>query len=159
MKLVSKIGLVTVACLVAVSLIAQQKNTADNKAKKPKPIYVPVYLGKSDLSSGNITKRVFDSLLMQGVRAQDSAGRVFTVNGFLFSYGERNLYEDSVGNPMVLTDYMTEYCKGDTLTTFIKKNISERSKAGDTVYIDQIMLTSPEGKMGEGRPMRFVIKR
>ncbi len=148
----------------AVSLWAQTKNTKgpDDKAankSKPKAYLIPVYLGNSNVSEGNITKRMFDSLLVQGLTSHDTTGKTYKVSGFAFSYGERNLYEDSVGKLMVLTDYLTEYCFGDTLSPFLKVNIPERSKPGDTVYIDQVGLISPEGKPADGRSMRLVITK
>ncbi len=163
-KLKSKL-VFTVLCMVAtLSLVAQsQKKDAkpDEKAKdgknKPKPKPIPVYLGKSDYYTGKITKGVFDSLVKQGLTSRDSAGRVFKVTGFTFSYAERNLYEDSVGNPMILTDYLSEYCFGDTLTPFLKVNIPERSKVGDTLFVDQISLIAPEGYGANGRPIKLVI--
>lgn len=164
-KLKSKL-VFTALCMVAtLSLVAQsQKKDAkadekakDGKAAKPKPKPIPVYLGKSDYYTGKITKQVFDSLLKQGLTSRDSAGRAFKVTGFTFSYAERSLYEDSVGNPMILTDYHSEYCFGDTLTPFLKANMPERSKPGDTVYVDQISLVAPEGYNANGRSIKLVI--
>lgn len=158
MKRVSKISLVLVALSICYSLWAQVPDgKTKDKKEKPKVIYTPVFLGHSNLSGGNITKRIFDSLLRQGVTSRDSAGRTYRIEGFAFSYGERNLYEDSVGKLMILTDYLTEYCFGDTLGTFLLNNITERSKAGDTVYFDQFSLISPEGRPANGKFMKFVL--
>ncbi|MBN9484098.1 MAG: hypothetical protein J0H46_12135 [Bacteroidetes bacterium] len=163
-KYVSRIAL-TVFCMAATaSLVAQSQKKEEAKAEdkskmKPKAKPIPTYLGNSDLSSGMISKELFDSLLMQGVTSKDSAGRPYKVANFLFTYGERNLYEDSIGNPMILVDYLSEFCNGDTLTTFLKKNVPERSKAGDTVIFDQITVVSPEGKGASGKFMKFVLTK
>lgn len=163
MKQVSKISLIGVGLCLCASLWAQvpdgKKTDGKTPDKKelPKIKYTPVYLGHSNLDGGNVTKRVFDSLLKQGVTSRDSAGRNFKVTGFAFSYAERNLYEDSVGTLMILTDYLTEYCFGDTLSSFLLQNITDRSKSGDTVYFDQLSLISPEGTGANGKYMKFVL--
>jgi hypothetical protein len=81
------------------------------------------------------------------------------VNGFLLTYGERNLYEDSVGTLMVLTDLLTQPCDGDTLNTYVLDNITDRSKKGDTVYFDQITVTAPEGYNANGKPIRLILTK
>lgn len=145
---------------ISISVWAQEKKGAEKpKATKPKIIPIPVYLGKSNIDGGTLTKQTFDSLLGQGLTSRDSIGRSYLVNGFIFTYGERNLYEDSVGKLMVVTDYLPEYCYGDSLTTFLLNNIHNRSKSGDTVYFDNITLTSPEGNGAVGRSFRLVLTK
>lgn len=133
-----------------------------NKEKQPRvyPKY-PVFLGKSDISGGDVTvtKMEFDSLLKQGLTAKDSAGNPLKFHGFMFTYGERNLYEDSVGKLMILTDLLAEYCPGDTLTRNITNTIFERSKRGDTAYIDNVQLVDAEGNSKLGRSMRIIITK
>lgn len=149
------------ACL-AISLWAapkahpafDDKGGADSVKKKKK---MPVYLGKSTLLGGPISKRVFDSLLKQGVVARDSAGNTFHVEGFMFTYAELKLYEDAVGKLVWLTDYQAEYCNGDSISTNIRNSIFDRTKVGDTVYIDDIMLRNDKGIPFPGRPLRFEI--
>lgn len=132
-------------------LPAQKENTL-------KLIYP--YLGNSSYSEGLIPKQAFDSLLRQGITAKDSAGNSYKVTGFTFSYGERNLYEDSVGNLIMLTDYFSEYCIGDTISPAIKFMLNEnRTKAGDTAYIEKIKVLLPEGGTVGTKPMRFVITK
>ena len=84
---------------------------------------VKAYLGRSDLNGGPISKQAFDSYLKQGLTARDSMGVAYRVDGFTFSYSERNLYEDSVGNLMILTDYLSEFCSGDTVSPAVANNI------------------------------------
>lgn len=131
----------------------------DKKKEKPKSKPIPVYLGKSNIDDGFISENLFDSLISQGLTSRDSAGKVYKVNGFLLTYGERNLYEDSVGNLMVLTDLLTQPCDGDTLNTYVLDNITDRSKKGDTVYFDQITVTAPEGYNANGKPMRLILTK
>jgi len=158
MKLKSKLILTALCMATAYSLVAQSQNK-DEKAKKPKPKPIPTYLGKSDKNGGLISESVFDKLVLEGLTSKDSAGREFKVTSFIINYAERNLYEDSVGNMMVLTDYLAESCNGDTLNTFLKANIPERSKPGDTVYFDQVMVKAPEGFAMFGKSMKFVLTK
>jgi hypothetical protein len=148
--------LILLLVLLAVHAIAQTKDK-DKKEQKPKPI--PVYLGNTNLDDGKISVSEFNKLVKQGLTSKDSLGRPYTVNGFLLTYAERNLYEDSVGKLMWVTDFLSEICYGDSLSTFLKQNITERSKAGDTVYFDQISVISPEGKGVHGKGMRFALTK
>lgn len=164
MKLNLKLILTLFCMIAAISIVAQSQKkdgagegqSKEGKAK-PKPKPIPVYLGQSNYSSGSIDKKTFDSLFRQGLTSRDSAGRIFKVKEFSFTYGERNLYEDSVGKPMIVTDYLAEYCFGDTVNSFLKVNIPERSKPGDTVYFDQILVTAPEGYTAHGKSVKLVI--
>lgn len=131
----------------------------EEKNKKSEMPPVPVYLGESDYQGGEIPQRIFDSLMAQGLRARDSAGLDYQVEGFLLSFAERNLYEDSVGNLIVLTDLHSHYCFGDSLDLFLKNNLPDRTKAGDTIYFDHIKLTHPQGFALYGQSMRFILIR
>jgi hypothetical protein len=77
----------------------------------------------------------------------------------MFSYGERNLYEDSLGNLIVLTDYLSEWCAGDTVSPAISNNIFYKTKPGDTAYIDQIRVLLPTGKEAAAMGLRFVLTK
>ena len=163
------VNIILFVCLAGfcLNLLAQAKNS------KPKKLFVPpVYLGNSDYSDGPIKKTLFDSLLKQGLKSHDSLGNIYRVIGFDFSYAERNLYEDSVANLIVLTDFSSEYCPGDTISADISRStensesIYKRTKGGDTVYFDHIRLSVLPGNkilsandtlpvLGKG--MKFVI--
>ncbi len=134
-----------------------QKEKNDDKAKTPK--YPPVYsyLGKSDLKGGSIKKRALDSLLKQGISAKDESGHAYTISEFNFTYGERNLYEDSVGNLKIITDYLLEKCFGDSLSAYILNSMADRSKEGDTVYFDKIIVVRPDNTTTLSKAMKFAI--
>lgn len=152
------IGLpVMILSLLSIGINMQAEDQKGKEKPKPKP--VPVYLGQSAIDDGTIPEKMFDSLLKQGLTSKDSVGRAYRVDGFLFTYGERNLYEDSVGKLMILTDLLSEVCYGDTLRRDLLENITERSKAGDTVYFDQITVISPEGRGAIGKGMRLVLSK
>jgi len=132
----------------------------DNDKNKTVKV-ITAYLGNSDYSNGTIAKRTFDSLLKQGITARDSAGNSYKVTDFTFSYGERNLYEDSTGKLMVLTDYLSEFCTGDTLTTAFKHfvYVDKRTKPGDTAYLDKIRVHVPNGGNLGAKGMRFILTK
>lgn len=132
----------------------------DTIVKKPKAYYVPVYLGNSNRQGGGISKFVFDSLLKQGIRAKDSLGRAYQVESFDFSYAERNMYEDEVGNLMWVTDYLNELCLGDTISRNVAASIYMRTKPGDTTYFDNIRLRRVSDNLPfQGKAMRFEITK
>ncbi|HTM66090.1 MAG TPA: hypothetical protein VL093_07210 [Flavipsychrobacter sp.] len=142
------------------NLSAQKAKKDDDKTKEvavgPK---IRAFLGSSDYSGGLISKRDFDKYLKEGLTAKDSLGNLYQVNGFMFSYGERNLYEDSLGNLIVLTDYLSEWCAGDTVSPAISNNIFYKTKPGDTAYIDQIRVLLPTGKEAAAMGLRFVLTK
>jgi hypothetical protein len=140
-------------CIAIAGIGYAQKAEEKKPAPKPKPI--PVYL--AGVTGGAIGKRAFDDILMQKFTSKDSAGKTYMVDGFLLTYAERNLYEDSVGKLMVITDYLSEVCYGDSLTTFLKNTLRERTKMGDTVIFDQITVRGADGHGMHGKPMKFVI--
>lgn len=142
---------------LSVHLVAQNKSKPTTvKSTKPSMIYG--YLGRSNVHDGKISKKVFDSLLKQGITAKDSLGFSYKPDEFVFSYGERTLYEDSVGNPMILTDMLQEYCLGDTVTPVLKLNIFKRTKPGDTAYIENIKVSTQWGQM-PAKSMRFILTK
>lgn len=151
MKLRLRIALVCVALLAAGIPRAQDKKTPPPQRR------IPVYFGSSNIMSGNVTKKQFDEWMPQGLMSKDSVGKVYKVDGFTMSYAERNLYEDSVGNLIYMTDLFSDNFRGDTLNTFWMRELKQRTKAGDTVYFDQITVRSPEGAGEHGKSMRIVI--
>ncbi|OJW77625.1 MAG: hypothetical protein BGO69_07320 [Bacteroidetes bacterium 46-16] len=122
--------------------------------------YIPVYLGHSDKRGGLISKSDFDMLLKQGISSRDSSGNEFNIVGFTFSYVQRNLYEDSVGRLMIVPDYLSEYCTGDTLTPAVSNNIYAITKQSDTAYFDDILLRRRKDGMGAyGKGMKFILTK
>lgn len=158
--------LITIFSLFSNSITWSQKTkpkTTDKKSTKSnqpkvKPSMIFSYLGNSTINDGKISKKVFDSLLKQGIKAKDSLGFNYSIDGFMFNYGERNLYEDSVGNPIILTDLIMEYCKGDTLTPTLKNNIFFKTKPGDTAYFENIKVQTPWGQM-PAKSMRLILTK
>lgn len=131
------------------------KQTGLKQTPAKKLPLVDVHLGRSDIKSGAISKRMFDSLVKQHLQVAGGG----TVTGFSFTYAEHMLYEDSIGNPLRLVDYLVEYCPGDSLTPGIKSSLFDRTKAGDTAYFSRIKVALPSGQEASGRTMTFVIAR
>lgn len=161
MKVPFKLSRGVILLLLGFGLVAQSFNKDDDKdkPKKKKEYRVPVYLGKSNLSGGAISVSVFDSLLAQGLTSKDTLGRPHLVTSFLFTYAERNLYEDSIGNLMWLTDLRSAPCKGDTLEEYVLESTLDRMKSGDTVYFDNITVVSPDSVGYNGHGMMFVLTK
>ncbi len=159
MKQGVKLILILAGSFLTISIWA--KSSQSDKDKKPKEFPgFAVFLGNSNLSDVDlrISKKVFDSLMKQGLTSRDSSGVPFQFHGFMFTYGERNLYEDSIGNLMVITDLLTEYCDGNKLTENIASGLFQRTKKGDTAYIDDIKLVDAKGKSRKGRAMRIILQ-
>ncbi len=162
-----KIMLLLCLVVVAKTILAQSGGKSQGAAK-PKKMFMPQgYLGRSRLSGGPIKKQTLDSLLKQGISVYDSVGNRYKVLSFDFSYAERKLYEDSAANLQFMMDFQSEYCKGDTLSSVLTVNnavtlstyaqtisdveaggslsIYDRTKPGDTIYIDHVRVTKLPG--------------
>lgn len=166
----AKILLPVLMLVFGANLCAQQAAKGKADGKQPnngKKIIVPmVYLGHSKNTGGPIKKSEFDELLKQGLTSADSLGNNYKVVGFQFSYAERNVYEDSMGNLQMMMDYSYEFCPGDTITSSISSSIYDRTKPGDTLYFDRVSLVKLPKKQGDavsesnpvaGRAMKFYI--
>jgi len=153
-----------VSLLILSAQLSAQSTKKEEKKAKAQAVAAPVnmvlvYLGNSDYHGGDISKNNFDSHLKQGLVGKDSLGNTFKVDGFNFSYAERNLYEDSVGNLMVVTDYVSEFCPGDTISPAVANNIFYKTKPGDTAYFDNIKVLLPDGRKLATKPMKFVLTK
>lgn len=158
MKRVFAIG--CAAVLAGVLFTASAQNQKDKTKKRPPaPPPVPVYLGNSTVSDGPVPQGQFDDLIVTGLTARDTSGAPAKVEGFSFTYVERSIFEDSVGNLIPVTDYLNEYCIGDTLSPAIRVGIVDRSKAGDTVIIDRIKVRLSDGAYRWGKNMKLVLTR
>ncbi|QLH46298.1 MAG: hypothetical protein HWD58_12090 [Bacteroidota bacterium] len=96
--------------------------------------------------SSSVEKNAFDILVGKKLCAKDSAGNLLTVESFTITYAERGLYQDSTGLPIIITEYSTAECKGDTIPAQWIADFRERSYRGDTVYFDRVMARSADQK-------------
>ncbi len=160
-----RLGISIIFCLslAAITALAQQKKakTDDGPPKtdtivKGAPIRMAqVVLGRSTLSGGGLPKRVFDSLMKQGIKPVEHN---LVIKGFELDYMERNWTEDSVGNFTPIIELSSEYCNGDTLSRNLKTFLYDHTKKGDTVFVDNIKITWPDGVRGRGNSMKFWIQ-
>lgn len=165
--------LTLICCLLLPLFTVAQKtavisNRGNDGVKKIKTFVPDVFLGRSNLRNGYLKKNLFDSLLRSGLTSADSMGDAFKVIGFDFTYGERKLYEDSMANLEVITDYLYEYCPGDTVSAGVSQSLYSRTKPGDTLFFDKIKIARILNKNGSavidtnvilGKPMKFVITK
>ena len=144
--------------MIGINLWAQKKATGKVAAKSDggnttgKIMYPTVYLGHSNFSGGDMKKAEFDRLLKEGLTSKDSLGNRYKVLGFEFNYAERQQYEDSAGNLKMMTEILFEYCPGDTVTNAVSSSIYERTKPGDTVYINKVKVVKYIGKTNKTLP-------
>ena len=146
-----------------------------------KNIFIPaVYLGNSDYKGGPIRKNQLDTLLQAGLTAHDSLGNKYRVLGFDFTYAERKLYEDSVGNLGVYMDFASEHCFGNKLSEHLTQRVEsesdmdapvtiyDRIKSGDTLFFDHIKIvkylnnstvTMPDSTAIAGRGLKCIIMK
>lgn len=125
--------------------VAQNKRNTGKPVKHETPpntrkrLLIPqLYLG-GEFMGGKITTKEFERLMRKGVTARDSMGRSYKVIGFNVDFYEHMLYEDESGNSMIVTDRLSEFCLGDTLS-HTASSLYNRIKAGDTVAFDQVVL-------------------
>jgi hypothetical protein len=134
-------------CMLFFAATARNENTDLKEKKAPKG--VPVVLGSS-ATGGAVKKQVFDSLVHQHLRSDSGE-----VTGFSFFLVEYGIYEDSIGNLIRVRDVYSEYCFGDSLTTGLRRSITERVKRGDTAWFERIKVLTPYGREVMGEPLRF----
>lgn len=153
------IGVVySVSAQRAVKHTAANKKDTASSSKMPVIPVVDVYLGNTGLTGGAISKGQFDAAAKQGlILSGKEAGGV--IKSFTFMYAERGLFEDSVGNPLILTDYLTEICDGAQLSAGVQSSIYERTKPGDTAYFNDIRIRLSSGFSARGKVMKFVITK
>lgn len=156
------------------------ESKSKNGLSKARKVLVPgVYLGRSTYSRGEIRLHILDSLLRQGLTSKDSLGNSYKVTGFDFGYSERKLYEDERANLLVMSDYFSVHCLGDTLPHSLVSagadlitgdempGIYQRLKPGDTLYFDNVSLRRMNKKNNNaldtlailGKSMKFTITK
>lgn len=79
----------------------------------------------------------------------------------MFTFCERVLYEDSVGNPFITTDYLSEFTFDSKLKDYQLNALLDRTKKGDTVIFEQIKLEAADTTKAAayGKAFRLIISR
>lgn len=152
--------IITVGCFVLVAgTLAAQNRKEDKNKKTAMPAPVAVYFGSSEISGGPVSGKAFTDMARTGLVARDSNAVGARIEGFSFTYIERGIYEDSVGNLIPVVDYLNEYCIGDTLSRSVRRALPEKVKAGDTILIERIRVRMADGAERNGKNMKFVLTR
>lgn len=150
--------------LFTLPALAQQKKTAHHTARSktatdPKMgVLLNVTLGNSAIGDSVMTPEEFNRRVQEGLKVANPQFPDARVQAFDFTYLERNIYEDSVGNFILVVDELTERCTGDTFSTVARGAMLSRAKAGDTAVFDNMQLHLPDGRKGFGRSFRIVLQ-
>lgn len=118
------------------------------------------YLAGGQINTGSISMPLLDSLIRLPLVAKDSLGVERPVSSFYFLYIELGLYEDSTGQPVILSDYWGTNSDQGRIPDAWLKLLQPRIKVGDTVFYNQIVSLSDTGKNAHilhTEPIRLVI--
>jgi len=136
----------------------KQSATVQQGSKSKVAVLVPVTLGNSTVKDSVMSPEEFNRRVKEGLKISDSRFSGAVMEGFDFTYMERNIYEDSVGNYIPVLDVLTERCLGDTLTPIAISAMSYRAKHGDTALFNNIRMKLPDGRVGIGREFKIVLQ-
>ena len=153
------LALVCFGIVVAQNKKSKGSTSAKTSPKKSKYPFKasPVFLGNTNFRYGTMPKRLFDSLVNEGLTAVDSAGTKGKVVEFRIYYKQRNLYEDSVGNYYTDFELLTDMSKSNKLNSYVA--IQDKTKKGDTAIFDDILVLLPDSVIVQGLGMKFVIDK
>ncbi|MFM2386031.1 MAG: hypothetical protein RL660_788 [Bacteroidota bacterium] len=98
------------------------------------------------LKSGTYSKRDILSALSQPLCVKSTNGqKTYKVVSYDFTYAEQGIFEDSLGVPTRMIDYIYEECRGDSVKVRWQKALVDRLIKMDTLKFTQIVLLY-EGK-------------
>lgn len=130
---------------------------------KAKPVHQwegITYLSDQQTTQGELSAKKFVELIAGPIYVKDNRdNKICSVNSFSITYGERGLYEDEAGKPMIVTDYITRRCT-DKVDTAMLKELRFRAKPGDTAYIEHVMFRNENFKdkfSKEAQPIKIVL--
>jgi len=134
-----------------------QKSSIEITNKKPKTIWA--YWGDNTYGDKNITKRVFDSLIKTPLQSVDSSKKTYNVLSFDMVLAERNLYEDSIGNAIIVPDYSSYNNKGAVMNENHLSYILNHSKIGDTLFINDVIVKDEKDLVFKLKSFKVTIKK
>jgi hypothetical protein len=149
--------IVSIICIVlfsafvntnASAIIFENEGNDSTKNKMPKVVenYTPC-LG-AQLKSGTYTVKDILAIVGQKISAtNDKTKEQFKVNKYDFTYSEHNLYEDSTGLPVILTDVHFAELTGDSITTYWQKFLRNHLYKGDTVRFSGIIINQKNTRL------------
>ena len=133
----NRVAIVVFLLMCNLAAVAQ-KTTNGAKPIARKLLLPQAYFAHTNFSGGVVKKDTLSKMLRKGIAVRDSVGNSYKVHGFEFGYAERGWFDDSAANPILVVDYLTEYCLGDTLSGGITSSIYDRLKPGDTLFINRV---------------------
>jgi hypothetical protein len=140
-------------CFSCLSFVEQNQESKG----KVKYDYVAL-LGCTPFASPLMNKNDFDRISSQSFCAKDSANAIYKISAFDITFAERGLYQDSTGLPIVVTDYSSAHCTGDTIPKFWINAFKERSYKGDTIFFDNIIARGADNKAHMCKQLKFIIQ-
>lgn len=135
----------------------QQKNSAETTAKKPKTIWA--YWGDNTFGDKYMTKREFDSLIKTPLQSIDSSKSTYSVLSFDMVLAERNLYEDSIGNAIIVPDYSSYNNKGAVMNENHLNYFINHAKIGDTLFVNDIIVKDEKNQVFKLKSFKVAIKK
>jgi hypothetical protein len=147
-----RLGILALGLGMIVSVSYAQRKPA---SKPVAPARKAVPEEQVTLGSGQVSGTISKSQYLREMTKPLKAGG--TIEGFNFMYGERAMYEDSASNTMLVTDYLTQFCFGDTLPAVIRQTLLDRCKPGDTAYYDGIRIRRADGSEAKGKSLKLTI--
>jgi len=146
------------------SVIAQKnnkvvrKNAVETTIKKPKTIWA--YWGSnSSIGDKTINKASFDSLIRTPLLSIDSNNKNYNVEFYDMVFAERNLYEDSVGNAIIVPDYSSYNNKGAVMNESHLNYIINHAKIGDTLFVNDIIVKDEMNQVFKLKSFKLTIKK
>jgi hypothetical protein len=106
-----------------------------------------------------MTKRVFDSLIKTPLQSVDSSKKTYSVLSFDMVLAERNLYEDSIGNAIIVPDYSSYNNKGAVMNENHLSYILNHSKIGDTLFINDVIVKDDKDLVFKLKSFKVTIKK
>lgn len=151
-------SLLTVVLISAAWIIGAQTNT--------KPVAhqwdAVTYLNDQQTTQGTVSVKKFLELIDKPVYVKDNRdNKFYPVNSFSITFGERGLYEDEAGKPIIVTDYITRRCT-EQVDTGMVKELRFRAKPGDTAYIENVMFRNENFKdrfSKKSQPIKIVLTK
>lgn len=116
------------------------------------------YLGCSMTDEKAVSREAFEALIDLPLCAKDTGKNHCKIQSFQITYAERGLYQDSTGLPIVVTDYSSVKCIGDTIPMAWRTIFHQRSYKGDTIYFDKIIAKTPDDKIRLCKGLKIVLR-
>jgi hypothetical protein len=137
-------------CLVGITMQTNahymvHDNDGNDTIKNKKPValetYTPALGGK--LVSGIYSVNDILAVVGQKLSAtNDKTKEQYSAYKYDFTYSEHNLYEDSTGLPVILTDVHFAELNGDSITTYWQKFLTNHLYKGDTLRLSGIVINN-----------------